>query len=82
VSQDLVLGFSINRERERERERENHDSWGGSARELTKGGPSKSAGGGRVIGSALALKRFPVSESGNDGTSPGTGVQAKQLRSQ
>jgi hypothetical protein len=70
------------RERQRERERENHDLWCSSVRELTKGGPSKSAGGGRVTGSALTLRRFLMSKSGNDGTSPGTGVLVKQLRSQ
>jgi hypothetical protein len=32
------------------RERENHDSWHDSARELTKGGPRKSTGGGQVMG--------------------------------
>jgi hypothetical protein len=51
-------------------------------RELTKGGPSKSASGGRVTGSALSLRRFSVSESGDDSTSLGSGVQAKHLRSQ
>jgi hypothetical protein len=34
------------REREKERERESHDSWRDSARELAKGGPRKSTGGG------------------------------------
>jgi hypothetical protein len=38
------------REREREREGESHDSWHDSMRELTKGGPRKSIGGGRVMG--------------------------------
>jgi hypothetical protein len=71
----LVLGFSTNRERE------NHDSWCSSVRELTKGGLSKSAGGGQVTGSTLTMRRFPVSKSGDDGTSLGTGVPAKQLRS-
>jgi hypothetical protein len=32
-------------------------------------------------GSALALRRFPVSESGNGGTSLGSGSAAKQLKS-
>jgi hypothetical protein len=30
----------------------------------------------------LALRRFPVSKSGDGGTSLGTGVPAKQFRSQ
>jgi hypothetical protein len=64
------------------RERKNHDSRRGNTRELTKGGLSKSASGGRVTGSALTLRKFPVSNSGDDGTSLGTGVLAKQLRSQ
>jgi hypothetical protein len=33
-------------------------------------------------GSALALRRYPVSESGNGGTSLESGVLAKQLKSQ
>jgi hypothetical protein len=33
-------------------------------------------------GSALALRRFPVSESGDGSTSLGSGVPAKQLKSQ
>jgi hypothetical protein len=32
--------------------------------------------------SALALRRFPVSKSGDGGTSLGSGVPAKQLKSQ
>jgi hypothetical protein len=33
-------------------------------------------------GSTLALRRFPVSKSGDGGTSLGSGVPAKQLKSQ
>jgi hypothetical protein len=33
-------------------------------------------------GRALALRRFPVSESSDGGTSLGSGVLAKQLKSQ
>jgi hypothetical protein len=33
-----------------------------NARGLTKGGPSRSTGGGRVTGRALALRRSPVSK--------------------
>jgi hypothetical protein len=47
-------------------------------RELTKGGPSKSAGGYRKL---TDLEEVPC-ESGNDSTSLGTGVPAKQLTSQ
>jgi hypothetical protein len=64
------------------RERENHDSWCGSTRELTKRGPSKSAGGEGVSGSTLTLRRLQVSKSGDDSTSLGAGVPAKQLRPQ
>jgi hypothetical protein len=52
--QEAVPGESepgpITRIFEQLRERENHDSWCCSARELTKGGPRKSTGGGQVMG--------------------------------
>jgi hypothetical protein len=81
VSQDLVLGFcpierQTERERERERERESHDTQPKGTHQGRTGWWWASNG------SALALRRFPVRESGDGITSLGSGVLAKQLRSQ